>query len=69
MLKAESPMNSREDGSVSGALATPLKAMLPMVLTLSGICSVLILRAKKKAVLPMDSSPSGKVTDVVLELK
>ena len=62
-------MNSMEAGILSFALETPLKAMLPMVLTLSGICRVVILRAKKKAALPMDSKPSGRVTEVVLELE
>ena len=62
-------MNSMEAGIFSGALDTPLKAMLPMVLTLSGMCRVLMPLAKKKAEPPMVSRPSGRVMEVVFMLK
>ena len=54
---------------VSGALETPLSAIAPMDLMLSGRFRLVRPLAKKNAALPMVSNPSGRVMEVVLELK
>ena len=62
-------MNSTEAGMVSGALETPLSAIVPMDLTLSGRFRLVRPIAKKNALLPMVSRPSGRVMEVVFMLK
>ena len=54
---------------VSGALETPLSAIAPMDLMLSGRFRLVRPLAKKKAEPPMVSRPSGRVMEVVFMLK